>query len=480
MPVDASIPLQTKAPDMVGRISDLVGLRRSQTALAGEQQSLKQRQGLANFDMAKIIGADGTIDLNKIPNSGLREATGDDFPAVLSQMTVIKQQQVAAKQALVTLTNDQRAAFGDMLGALRSDPDIAQDSPAGREKTVQAFAQYAEMFPDAQSVLKSYAGPIATAPPGKLAQVIQNIQLQATSASDQASRQAPAYQNTGSELRNVNPYAQPGHAPGSIPLTISPGEQDIESTDQIGNKYIVRRDRGGNIVGVRPMGGAPGGPAAFEPGERQSIEQQAEANFQNVNANRIAAQLAPQQLDQIDKALVLSAGASTGGGGDFARRRANFESALSIVLPGFDPAADDATKLQMLDKYLERIAADSARVLGANATTDAARESIARQNASTGYTSKAVQDVLQYAKAQTMAMAAKGDAQEKWLQQAGNGITKHHQFETEWRKAYDPRLFQLEAMTPKEQDAYTKKLSAGEKRELAEKLKRLRELGATL
>jgi hypothetical protein len=218
------------------------------------------------------------------------------------------------------------------------------------------------------------------------------------------------------------------------------------------------------------------GPQHFGPGERQSLEQQAESNFRNVEANRIAASLAPQQLDQISKALKISEGVSTGGGGDFARKRASFESAISAVLPGFDTAVDDATKLQMLDKYLERIAADSARVLGANASTDAARESIARQNASTGYTRDAVQSVLEYAKAQTMAMEAKGNAQEHWLKD--NKITNQHEFETKWRQAYDPLLFQLEALPEAKQKKLTEGLSAEQKATLRTKLKSLRELGA--
>lgn len=474
MPIDPSIPLQGKRPDTMGRLSSLIDMQRSATALKSEKQTLKQRQGLAEFDVQKIVGDDGTIDLNKIPGSGLREAAGDQFPDVLGKYAAIKQQQIAAKHGLVGLANDQRAAFGEMMGALRSDPDVAQDTQQGRQKTAQAFAQYAEMFPDAQAVLKAYASPIINAPPGKLGQVIQNIQLQATSASDQATRQGPQYTGTGSELRQTNPYAQQGQAPQSIPLTIAPGQQDQQASDQLGNLFIQRRDARGNIVGYEQ---APG-TARFGVGERQSFEQQAEANFQNVSSNRIAAQLAPQQLDQIDKALQISKATSTGGGSDFARRRASIESAISALVPGIDAATDDATRLQMLDKYLERIAADSARVLGANATTDAARESIARQNASTGYTGEAIRSVLEYAKAQTMAMSAKGDAQESWLKKEGNGITKQHEFETAWRQSYDPRLFQLESMDDDKRAEYVKKLPADERKKLSEKLRLMRELGA--
>lgn len=480
MPIDASIPLQVKRPDMVGRITDLLGMQRQQvalqadkTALQGAQQTQRQRSNMASFDVSKIIGDDGTIDLNKVPGSGLREAAGDDFPQVLQQYMSVRQQQIVAKQSLVQLGDAQRSTFGEMMGALRSDPDVAQDTPDGRQKVSQAFGQYAQMYgKDVEGVLRAYAAPIQNAPPGKMAQVLQNIQLQATSASDQASRQAPQYANTGAELKQTNPYAQSGQAPGSMPLTISPGEQSAVLTDQLGNPFEQRRDPRGNITAVRPLEG----PARFGPGERQAFEHQAEANFQNVSATRIAASLAPQQLDQITKALDISKQVTTGG--DWASKRANIESTLASFIPGLSAASDDATKLQLLDKFAERIAADSARVLGANASTDAARESITRQNANIGYTPKAVQEVLKYAKAQTMAMAAKGDAQEAWLKKEGNGITKAHDFETQWRQAYDPRLFQLEALDASERREFAKKLSDKEKREMADKLKLLRELGA--
>lgn len=476
--IDASIPLSVKRPDMMGRLSDMLGVQRQQVALQSEKQSQQQRRGIADFDVTKIIGDDGTIDLNKVPGSGLREAAGDQFPEVLQQYMSVRQQQLAAKQALVQLGDAQRQTFGEMIGALGSDEDVAKDTPAGRQKIAQAFTQYAQMFPDAQNVLKAYAGPLQAAPPGKLGQVVKNIQLQATSASDQATRQTPNYQqvNTGSKLERIqtNPMA-PGGAdvPQSMPLTIAPGQQSSLATDPLGNPFDVRRDPRGNIVGAQPMGGM----ASFGPGERQSLEQQAEQNFQNVNANRIAAQLAPQQIDQINKALELSKAVDTGG--SWTTKRANLEANIASIIPGFDTLADDATKIQLLDKYAERIAADSARVLGANASTDAARESIHRQNANIGYTPKAVQEVLKYAKAQTLAMAAKGDAQEAWLKNEGNGITKQHEFETEWRQAYDPVIFQLRALGNQEdQKAFLDKMPKAEQGKLKAKYDKLRELGA--
>lgn len=492
MAIDPSIPLQTKPVDATGTIGGLLGLKqqvvnieRSQSETKQTQQTERQRADLAKvfseFDWQKGVGDDGILDVNKLVDAGLLKAAGDSAPQALQSVAGLIQQQISAKQTLVQLRDTQRNSFGQMLGALRSDPDVAQDTAAGRQKVAETFAQYAEQYgSDVEPVLKAYAGPLQNAPPGKLAQVVQNIQLQATSASDQATRQAPQFTNTGSELKQTNPYAQEGQAPGSIPLTVAPGEQSQVFTGQDGRQYEMRRDPKGNIKTFRALGEASdgadsGGIIAYGPGELKAQESQAEQNFVNVAKNREAASLAPQQLDQIRKAKELSKQVSTG---KWSAQRAGIESGLSSLIPGLSAAQDDATKLQELDKFLERVAATSSQVLGVSASTDAARESISKQNASIGYTPQAIQAVLDYAEAQTSAMSAKGDAQEKWLKQKGNGITKQHDFETAWRQSYDPLVFQLDVASPEERQKIVNKLSKGQAAELKAKRGKLRELGA--
>lgn len=482
MPVDADIALKVKPVNVTGKLSDLLGVKRqmvdierAKSETKQTQQDERQRAALASFDVGKIIGDDGTIDLNKIPDSGLREAAGDQFPEVLSKYAQVKQQQIQAKQSLVQLNDTQRASFGEMLGALRSDPDVAQDSPEGRQKVAERFSQYAGIYgADSEKVLKAFAGPLQNAPQGKLAQVIQNIQLQATSAADQASRQAPSYTNTGSQLQQTNPYAQQGQAPGSIPLTIAPGEQEDTISGPDGNLYVRKRAPSGNITGTRPLAQDNGVPS-YAPGQQAALTKQSTSNFDTAFNNRFAAQQAPQQLDQIRKAKAISKTVDTG---KWSAQRAGLESGLSSLIPGLDAAENDATKLQELDKFLERIAADATKVLGTSANTDAARESISKQNASIGYTPKAIQDVLAYAEAQTMAMGAKGDAQEKWLTEHKGDFTNQHQFETAWRQAYDPVVFQWQAADPEDRKKIVSKLSPKQAAELKEKRTKLREMGA--
>jgi hypothetical protein len=328
-----------------------------------------------------------------------------------------------------------------------------------------------------EGVLKAYAGPIQHAPPGKLGDVLKNIQLQATSADSQATRQTPNFEqvNTGSQLERVqtNPNAPGGaQVPEKMNLGIAPGAQSQQTSDQLGNLFIQRRDARGNITGYEPV---QGGPASFGAGERSSLETQANTNFEAISRNRDAARSAPQQRDQIRKARELSKSVSTG---EWAQKRAKIESGLASLIPGLDSADNDATKLQLLDKFAERIAADAAPILGQSHNTDAARESVRTQNANIGYTPKAVQAVLDYAEAQTDAVEAKGNAQEKWLKKEGNGITKAHDFETKWRQAYDPVLFQMKLMSQKEANEFAKKLPKAERESLKKKHDELVDLGA--
>jgi hypothetical protein len=486
MPVDANIALGVKPPNVTGKLSDLLGVKRQaieiQTAqagaeraraeTAGAQQTQKQRAALAEWDVGKIIGDDGMIDLNKIPDSGLREAAGDQYAEVFSKYATLRQQQLGTRQALVQLRDSQRDALNSMFGAIRSDPDVAEDNPAGRQKTADALVQYAEQYgSDALPIIKTYASALQKTPQGQLAQVLQNFQLQTTSAAALAERQAPKYTPTGSELKQTNPLAQPGQSPASIPLTLSPGERQAPVTGPDENLYVQEKDARGNIIGYKPAPGTP----RFDIGEKPAAVGEAMTNKDQTVANRVAAQKAPEQLYQIRKARELSKGLKTD---QWAAKRAAVESVLGSFIPGLQDATDDAAKLQELDKFLERVASTSSQVLGLSANTDAARESISRQNASIGYSPPAIQAVLDYAEAQTLAMQAKGNAQDRWFEEEGNGIKTQHKFESEWRRAYDPILFQLEVASDEEAAKITAKLSKEQKAQLREKRKKLIDMGA--
>ena len=471
-------PLQT--------LSSVLGIKQQQQALEGqaaqvqqEQQTARQRSGIANvmanFDPTQHVGPDGTLDLdNVLTDPKLRQAAGDQFPAVMDQFIKIKQSQLAAKQQLANLNDSTRTQFQGIVGGLRTDPDVIADNQQGRDKVNEAIGQFAASGPDAARIAGIYGPILQNTPPGKLSQVVSNAQLQAMDASAQSARQAPNYADTGPRLAQVNPQAAGGAPTGDLTKAPAPGRQPF--TDSFGQVFTFNPQTGSYVPANK--GSTPNGPGAAAPGDVQALTAQAEQNFHNVSANRQAATTAPQQLDQIRNALALSEHTSTGG--DWTAARAKIESNLSSLIPGLGKAQDDASKVQELDKFLTRITNDSNRVLGQNASTDAERDSIAHQNAQIGYTPQAIQNVLKYGAAQTLAMQEKGNAQESWLKQPGNGITNQHDFETKWRQSYDPVLFQLQVATPAERVKLIQSLPPEEAASLASKRQGLKALGVAL
>ena len=455
--IDASIPLQGKRPDMLGRMSDLLGVQRQKVALRSEEQSQSQRESLAKFDVQKLIGEDGTIDLNKIPDSGLREAAGDQFPDVLSKYAGIRQQQLQAKSMLTALTNDQREAFSQMAGALRSDPEVAKDTPEGRQKVADTFGQYAEMFPDAVPVLRAYGGPIQNAPKGKMAQVLQNIQLQATSAADQASRQAPAYTPTGPELTQTNPYAQAGQAPGSIPLGLSPGERFPLTTTATGQ--TARADR---LAGtVTPLTGA-------NPTTAQATSQ--EANVPRVQQTITEAAGVPAVKNVLQNIIKLADTVTTGPKSERVNR---IKAMVGNVIPGASRWEDDSSAYQEMTKYMEQLALRSWAQAGGSGT-NSQLEAQVRANPNNEYNSKTVKELAKWVLAGEEAKLAKAKSMATWLTQPGNTVNNIEQFELAWADAMDPRLFQWKGMSAEEGK---KKFSPEERAEMRKSADKLKALG---
>ena len=488
--IDSTIPLRVQVPEVWGRLNQVLTAKRQQQEVQQSAIDLQERKNVQQMlatgkdDQGNsILGDDGDPDPQKLIPAITRVAptTGQQY---IQQVQVTHQNKLNLQSAAGKLANEQRDAVSGIVRSAISDPN------AKAADVSSALDAYADQNPAAAGAVH-YAQKLlghldGVQDPQQRGQFLTRLAQELQPAGTTASQQQPGINaiNTGRQtvLTQTNPLAAGGvQSVGGFNNELAPGAQENIKTDQLGNQYVEIRDpRTGRIIGTKdvPTGGAGPAPAKFGAGERQALETQANENFKNVSTNRTAASLAPQQLDQINKALEISSKVASGG--DFTAKRANIEATLASLVPGFKGSEDDATKLQLLDKFSERIAADSARVLGANASTDAARDSIHRQNANIGYTPEAIKSVLEYAKAQTLAMQAKGNAQEKWLQEAGHGITNQHQFETAWRQSYDPRVFQMEAVadTPARIKQMVSGLTPEEAAELKSKRDELRKLGA--
>ncbi len=104
----------------------------------------------------------------------------------------------------------------------------------------------------------------------------------------------------------------------------------------------------------------------------------------------------------------------------------------------------------MLNKFLERIGAQSASLMGSTSKTDAAAESLKSQIGSIGYGNAALDKVLKYTASQYAAAQGKDRGEQQFFNTKGNSIVNQDQYEQKWRSNYDPRIYQIASEPQKE------------------------------
>lgn len=448
-------------------LSGILGLKQQQQALAGqaaqvqqEQQTASQRAGIAafmqNFDPTKHVGADGTLDLdNVLTDPKLRQAAGDKFPELIQQMVGIKSAQLQAKQQLVNLNDSTRTQFQSLIGGLRTDPDVVNDTPAGRAKVNQAMGQFAATGPDAARIAAIYGPVTEHTPPGKLAQAVSTIQLQAMDAATQAGKQAPQYLNTGDKFQNVNPQAAGGNLGGSAPIAagIAPGTNTF--TDQANNTWAYNPQNPGHAILVGHGGGTgpstgkqpPGAPPApssvptappvLKLGESQNAVQSGLDDQSVYGQIRAAANKAPVTKNILASIQTLADESKTGPG---SRDLAAAETVISQVLPGFKAAGDAATNRQLLGKYVEQLALQTAEANGAS--TDSARATVAAAIPDPEHmTPEAIKKAARFIQSQTQIAQARGAVAEKYKNEHGGSTQGLQAVDSQFMQNLDPRAF---------------------------------------
>lgn len=467
------VGLNAQTPNVMGKLSDLLGIQQQQAELAGAQQSLRQRQALATYDWNRHIGDDGTLDLESIVRDPeLRHAAGDAYQEVLSRAVQGKTQQLEQKRTLISLRNDQREAFAEMVGALRSDKDVADDSEKGRQKVNQAMAQYAEMYgDDTLPVLQAYAPALQRAPAGRLSDALRAVQLQAHSASAQLAAQAPEYTSTGSRLTQVNPNAAAGRS--ELTLDLPPGASIV--TDQTGAQFVLNPQT--NSVTPVGSGRAPsGGPAPSTPPGR-SFKQptyagQAEdiRNYQHeVAGTRAAADAAPANRNIFQHILKLADETNTG----------PLVSFLQNNAVGGQVFGDN---YQELGKYLEKNAIANMQAMG-GPPSDARLSAAVAANGSTKFNPKALKAVTQFNYATNTGLERYRQGLDKAIGTTDQDYSKLPEFKAAWARNFDIDAFRLENAVAdgdaKEQSEILKSLTPERRREVARKMKNLDVLAET-
>jgi hypothetical protein len=433
---------------------------------------LRQRQALAKYDWNKHIGEDGTLDLNTLNDPELMSAAGDQYQEVLGRAIQAKTAQLESKRTLSALRGDQREAFAEIMGALRSDKDVAEDNQKGRQKVTQELIRFGEIYgEDVLPVLQAYAGPLQKAPKGRMGDAIRAIQLQANTAGEQLEWQKPQYASTGGELTNINPLAAPGAAPESIALTLPPGVQIL--TDQKGAQFAFNPQTNT----VTPVGqgrsapapsAAPGAPTFSQPsyvGQADDIRsQQAE-----VSDVRKAADAAPMNRNIFQHVLKLADETNTG----------PLVSYLQNTKIGGQVFGDN---YQELGKYLEKNAISNMQAMG-GPPSDARLSAAVAANGSTSFNPKALKAVTQFNYATNTGLEKYRQGVDKAVGTRNPDYGQLPEFKANWARNFDVRAFELENAISDGDEAVQAEilgsLNKAQRAELARKIKNLDSLAAT-
>lgn len=458
-------------------LSGLLSLKQQRQALAGQaaevqqaQQTAGQRAGIASymqsFDPTKHVGADGTLDLDQVlTDPKLRQAAGDQFPALMQQLVGVKQAQLGAKQSLANLNDSLRNQFSSTVGSLRTDPDVVADNAKGRAKVQQAMGDFAESGgPDAARVANIYGSVINHVPPGKLTQTLSNFQLQAMDAATQAGKQAPTLANTGAQQVNINPQAAGGNLQGTPPITnqLPPGAQVVR--DAYDNQYVFNPQTNS----VTPIGTGKGGAGGNPQGGFQQPVAGQQQVLQDLENTRAIGDTAPTNRNINQHLLQLSGETKTGPGTQTVQKIAAF-----LGMPS-------GSSYQEINAYLDRQAAMSARQMGVP-HTNAGLAAAQSASGTTEYTPQALQEKVKFADALNSATMAYRQGLDKAV---GTGATpnlqNYQKFRSAWSKNFDPDIYRVEDAQRRgdqaELTAIRKRVGPKGMQELGTKSANLREL----
>lgn len=398
------VGLQTEVPDVLGRLGQLLQLRRLKAEASSAEQSQRQRQAIAGYDWNRHIGEDGTLDVDSFTRDPEAALTfGDQYVDFVQKAATAKAGQLAAKSNLVKLRTDQREAFAQMLNALRSDSDVAEDNDVGRRKVNDEMIRYGQMYgEDVLPVLEAYAPGLQKAPKGRMSDALRAIGLQALSAEQQVTAQQPQYLNTGAEFEQINPLMAPPSAPAS-------------------------RSGGGTGAGrsTIPTTIAPDTPLRYA-GQQEDIKR----NQEEVASVRTAADQAPQQRAIYKHILELSRDTNTG----------PFVSYLQNTKIGGQVFGDD---YQELGKYLEKNAIANMQAMGAPGS-DARLAAASAANGSTKFNPKALQAVTEFNYATNSALESYRRGVDKAVGTSKADYTRLADFKSQWAQNFDVDIFRIE------------------------------------
>lgn len=288
----------------------------------------------------------------------------------------------------------------------------------------------------------------------------------------------PAANNSRAELDRVGRdyynamqqrYGNPTLA--SIAYNMGPGATDTwlrgggqfetlpaETRNYLGKvSLLTAMNGGGQQSSPVPQAAAPqGGPmaAAAPPGYAEGATTFAKANSDAYTNLRNLASTSGDRINTLDNMLSLAQGTTKFGPG-WDQRLDRIANLNSFLPPGMQLGGDDSANAQILQKYMSNLAQQYQKALGGTGT-DAQLATVLKGTPNPDMLNKAMVEVIPKLKAQELALQAKTNAADQWLAQNGNNPAGFNKFESMWRQNYDPRVYQMQQMTPTDRQTFLK------------------------
>jgi len=242
-----------------------------------------------------------------------------------------------------------------------------------------------------------------------------------------------------------------------------------ETRDYLGRTAIAQ------AFPQRPQGGlSPALPASQQPYMAGQGKDASDRHDQTI----AQAEGAPDRINVLDNIINLSqSGVATGPGQDFQNHVLGYVANLPGLSKVMGAAKDNQAKFQELQKFLLQNGQRAWQAAGGTGT-DAQLDAASHANPNDAQFPQALQTISKWVKAGELAVQAKANAQDSYLQARGNTAQNQIAFENAWRNSLDRRVFQLQTMGPQEQQAFIKSLSPTDAKTLLQKRQALRSLGA--
>lgn len=501
MPIDSSIPLGVKQPDTMSTLGGMLNVASGAQNLKNSQQAyeagkvslesnkaiLQERNNVRSLfqDPANIMDAEGNIDFNKA-GPKIMEAAPTQGGQILTSLITAQRDSVAAKQSLLSLNENQRAATGQFVMSL------AQDSPETAFKKMEELKKVNPQLTPALDYARKHFLEPASSNPEAFKTAVLKVGQAAMAPSTQAGVIAPSgpVLNNGQQQQqfNTNPMAGPaGPVAGvgvqnQLPPTTPTFDQNTNAPGYLGAQGPVNGQFQGDPkeisaqiaqipdVNARAQafaahyqqlvngGRVQSGPAL---GVEKNISGTVDVLNKDFDETTAQAKNAGQDIGVLQNIKKYAKGAATGVTSD---KRA-FVSGLAGLL-GMDAGEMAKTNTDLLAKNSNMLA-----LVGGN--TDAARALAEGANPNSKMTSEAIEAAADQVIGQRKSILAK----QKLLSPLKSNPEAYQKTLTEFTQASDPRIFQLEEMPLSEQIKMKTAMSTTEQKEFREKIRKLRALG---